>query len=132
MRKYWFKKNKIKTFSDEVLLSEFYQTIFHRNLLIPRNWTLIKKNIFQYSVVKADRQLDKMLKWYVHNTYKWWSKYCKWLTTIVCINFCQNYLTELTIKHNPLLPLSRISDISKFCNGPMNFEITRFTCIFYN
>jgi hypothetical protein len=26
-------------------------------------------------------------------TYKWWSKYCKWLTTIVCIHFCKNYLT---------------------------------------
>jgi hypothetical protein len=28
-----------------------------------------------------------------------------------------------------LLHLSRISDNSKFCNGPVNFEITRFTCI---
>ena len=67
---------------------------------------------------------------YVHNTYKWWPKYCKWMTTTVCIHFCQNYLIELTIKRNPLLPLSRISDNSKFCNGPVNFEISRFTYIY--
>jgi hypothetical protein len=56
----------------------------------------------------------KKINTYAHvkNMYKWWSKYCKWLTTIVCINFCQNYRTELTIECNPLLPFSRISDNS--------------------
>jgi hypothetical protein len=57
------------------------------------------------------------------------NRVCKWPTTIVCIHFCQNYLAELPIKLNPLLPLIRILDNSKFCNGPVNFEITRFNCI---
>ena len=75
---------------------------------------LFKKKINTYARVK--------------NTYKGWSKYCKWLTTIVCIQFCQNYLTELPIKLNPL-PLFEFRITRKFCNSPVNFEITRFTCI---
>ena len=39
--------------------------------------------------------------------YKWGSIYCKWPTTIVCIHFCQTYLTELSILLNPF---SQISD----------------------
>ena len=52
--------------------------------------------------------------------------YCKWPTTIVFIHFCWTYLTELSILLNPLLPSRRILDKLKFCNGSVNFEITRF------
>ena len=31
----------------------------------------------------------------------------------------------------PLLPSSRILDNSKFCQGLVNFEITRFKCIYF-
>ena len=36
-----------------------------------------------------------------------------------------NLMTELPILVNPLLCLSRISGNSKFCNGPVNLEVTR-------
>ena len=61
--------------------------------------------------------------------YKWGLIYCKWPTTIVCIHFCQTYLTELPILLNPLLLLNQILDNSKCCNGPVNFKITRFNSI---
>ena len=38
------------------------------------------------------------------------------------------YLTELPSLLYPSLPLSWIANNSKFCNGPLNFEITRFNC----
>jgi hypothetical protein len=47
---------------------------------------------------------------------------------LVCIHIYQAYLTELHVLLNPLLPLSRISDNSKFCTGPVSFERTRFNC----
>lgn len=53
-----------------------------------------------------------------------------WPTTLVCIHFCQTQLTELPIILNPSLPLSRISNNSKFCNGSVNFEITRYMYIY--
>ena len=83
--------------------------------------------IFLFIIFFRNQYLRTCSK-YVQNTYKWWSIYCKWLTTIVCIHFCQTYLTELPILLNPSLLLSRISDNSKFFNGPVKFEITRFNC----
>jgi hypothetical protein len=74
--------------------------------LFKNNKTVNKRSfieIYKYHIiVKCDWQPNKMLKWYseliffffffwntlkkyVHNTYKQWSIFCKWLTTIVCI-----------------------------------------------
>ena len=78
-------------------------------------------------IIKAST--EKILIFFLFFTqYKWWSIYCKWLTTIICILFCQTYLTELPILLNPLLTLSWISNNTEFCNDPVNFEITSINC----
>jgi hypothetical protein len=112
----WCNQMHVSFFSRSFLT--IIESILGKIQIIPPHQTMflfIFKKINTYTPVK--------------NMYTWWSKYYKWLTTIVCIHLCQNYLTELPIKLNPLLPLIRILDNSKFCNGPVNFEITRFTCI---
>ena len=47
----------------------------------------------------------------------------------ICTRYIHNqtYLTKFPVLLNPLLPLSRILDNLKFCNDPLNFEITRST-----
>ena len=58
-------------------------------------------------------------------------RYFVWLTIIVCTHICQAYRTELPILLNPLLPSWKSnSDNSKYCNGHVNFKITRFNCIY--
>jgi hypothetical protein len=112
--------------------NQIYVSFFSRSFL-----TIIESILGKIQIITPHQTMflfiKKKINTYarVKNMYKWWPRYCKWLTTIVCIHFCQNYLTELPIKLNPLLPIIRISDNSKFCNGPVNFEITRFTCIYF-
>ena len=107
--------------------NQMHVSFFSRSFL-----TIIEYIIGKIQIITPHQRMFILKKnQYLCTCWKWWSKYCKWLTTIFWINFCQNYLTELAIKCNPLLPLSRISDNSKFCNVPVNFEIMRFTCIIF-
>jgi hypothetical protein len=101
-------------------------------LRLCRNFSEFKFSAFQLNLLLLSQISTGISKLFFSlqytNTYKWWSIYCKWQTTIVCIHFRQTYLIELPILLNPSLSLSRISDNSKFCNSPANLEITRFNC----
>ena len=54
-----------------------------------------------------------------------------WFATRFCIHFVETYMTELSVLHNPFLPISQILDNSKCCYGLVNYyKITRFDCTF--
>ena len=99
--------------TNESIFGKIWKITPHQRKIL---FFFIKKKICIYASVK--------------NTYKWWSIFPTRLTTIICIHVYQIYMTELPILLSPVLPFSRISDNSKFCNGPVNFEITRFNYIY--